>query len=75
MQWSIVYHSTNSDNSIPSQKWDNSEYCILGDIIIHRDNTITIKMGKPSPDELLEKDNATMLYHNITGESIQLQEE
>lgn len=27
-------------------EWDNSDYCIAGDIIDHRDGTITAKMGK-----------------------------
>ncbi len=27
-------------------EFDNSEYCLVGDIIDHRDGTITVKMGK-----------------------------
>ena len=27
-------------------EWDNSEYSIAGDLIDHRDGTITVKMGK-----------------------------
>ena len=27
-------------------EWDNSEYNLAGDITIHRDGTITVKMGK-----------------------------
>lgn len=34
--------------------WDNSEYSIAGDIIDHRNGFITIKMGKPTAEELLE---------------------
>ena len=29
-----------------SAEYDNSDYNILGDIIVHRDDTITVKMGK-----------------------------
>lgn len=33
--------------------YDNSEYCILGDIIVHKDGTVTVKMGNPTADEIL----------------------
>lgn len=33
--------------------YDNSDYCIAGDIIDHRDGHVTIKMGKPTAAELL----------------------
>jgi hypothetical protein len=33
--------------------YDNSDYCIVGDIISHRDGTTTVKMGKPTAEELL----------------------
>ena len=32
---------------------DNSEYSIAGDIIDHRDGTVTVKMGQPTAEELL----------------------
>ena len=40
-QWSIVQEEGNN-----IQEWDNSEYCLSGDITDHRDGTVTIKMGK-----------------------------
>ena len=36
-----------------SETYDNSDYCIAGDIVDHRDGFITIKMGKPTAEELL----------------------
>lgn len=33
--------------------YDNSEYCILGDIVVHKDGTVTVKMGNPTADEIL----------------------
>lgn len=33
--------------------FDNSEYCMAGDVTDHRDGTITVKMGKPTTEELL----------------------
>lgn len=33
--------------------YDNSEYCILGDIIIHKDGNVTVTMGKPTAEEIL----------------------
>lgn len=34
--------------------WDNSDYSIAGDIIDHRNGFITVKMGQPTAEELLE---------------------
>ena len=33
--------------------YDNSEYSILGDITVHKDGTVTVKMGKPTAEEIL----------------------
>lgn len=33
--------------------YDNSDYSIAGDIIDHRNGTITVKMGKPTAQEIL----------------------
>lgn len=39
--------------SVETEEYDNSEYCIAGSITDHRDGTITVKMGKPTAEELL----------------------
>lgn len=53
--WSIVEEITaeafdQNGNSIGEEttqnEYDNSEYCVAGDITDHRDGTITAKMGK-----------------------------
>ena len=36
-----------------ADSYDNSEYSIAGDIIDHRDGYVTVKMGKPTAEELL----------------------
>lgn len=36
-------------------EYDNSEYNLAGDIIDHRDGTVTVKMGKPTQFEIMEK--------------------
>ena len=36
-----------------TETYDNSDYSIAGDIVNHRDGTITVKMGKPTAEELL----------------------
>ena len=36
-----------------TETYDNSEYSIAGDIVDHRDGTVTVKMGKPTAEELL----------------------
>lgn len=57
--WSILYQP--SDYYDPEtqkmvtpemEEYDNSDYSILGDITVHRDGTVTVKMGKPTAEEL-----------------------
>lgn len=38
---------------VNTEIYDNSEYSIAGDIVDHRDGTVTVKMGKPTAEELL----------------------
>lgn len=35
------------------EEYDNSEYSIAGDIVDHRNGTVTVKMGKATAEELL----------------------
>lgn len=35
--------------------YDNSDYSIAGDIIDHRNGKVTVKMGKPTAEEMLEE--------------------
>lgn len=42
-----------TETSIKEEVYDNSDYSIAGDIIDHRDGTVTAKMGKPTAEELL----------------------
>ena len=37
--WSIV---------VDEVEYNNSEYCIAGDVTDHRDGTVSVKMGKPT---------------------------
>ena len=36
-------------------RYDNSAFCLLGDIVQHRDGSRTVNMGKPTSEELLRK--------------------
>lgn len=49
------------DTVINEIEYNNDEYSVLGDIIAHRNGTVTVKMGKPTANELLE-----MLIGGIT---------
>ena len=61
--WSIVQTSTvpvldadgnpTSETTEKTEEWDNSDYSTLGDITVHRDGTVSIKMGKPTDAERL----------------------
>lgn len=65
VDWSIILENNvsipeiNEDgeevvvNKIEEEFYDNSDYSIAGDIIDHRDGTVTVKMGKPTAEELL----------------------
>lgn len=50
--WSIVMDTENEDGTTTQEEYDNSEYCLAGDITDHRDGTITVKMGKYTDLEL-----------------------
>ncbi len=39
---------------IKQEIYDNSEYSMAGDITNHRDGTVTVKMGKPTAEEILK---------------------
>ena len=57
--WSILYQpsdyydpETQQMVTPPVEEYDNSDYYILGDITVHRDGTVTVKMGKPTAEEI-----------------------
>lgn len=47
-------------------EYDNSEFCVAGSITDHRNGTVTVKMGKPTEIELLNK----QLANAITEEEL-----
>lgn len=65
IEWSIVCEieepveivdgegNVSHETKIAEEVYDNSEYSIAGDIVNHRNGTITAKMGKPTAEELL----------------------
>lgn len=60
VQWSILYQPTEYYDpetqqmvTPPVEEYDNSDYCMAGPITDNRDGTITVKMGKPLPEETL----------------------
>ena len=70
--WSILYqpsdyYDTETKQMVtpPVEEYDNSDYCILGDITVHRDGTVTVKMGKPTGEEL----------YNILREAVEGEQE
>lgn len=57
--WSTIYQGPDYYDPETQQmvtpepvETDCSDYCILGDITVHRDGTVTVKMGKPTATEL-----------------------
>lgn len=69
--WSILYQGPDYFDTETKQmvtpemeEYDNSDYSILGDITVHRDGTVTVKMGKPTGEELYN-----ILREAVEGES------
>ena len=62
ISWKIIIERTDEiTNEIKQTEFDNSEFSVLGDIIIHNDGTVTIKMGKQT-----DLENAyEMLYGGV----------
>lgn len=57
--WSILYQppeyydpETQKTVTPPVEEYDNSEYCVAGPITDNRNGTVTVKMGKPTFEEL-----------------------
>ena len=53
--WSIVQRET-VDGVEQTQEFDNSAYCVAGDITDHRDGTMTVRMGRPTAEETAKKE-------------------
>jgi len=51
--WSIVTDTVTDEDQEAREEYDNSEYCVAGDITDHRDGTVSVKMGKITAGELL----------------------
>ena len=72
LPWSIVYQSDSYVNEqgetvTPDPiEYDNSEYCVAGSITDHRNGTVTVKMGKPTEIETLQK----QLANAVTEEEL-----
>lgn len=61
IKWSIIYQApsytspeTEEEVTPKSEEYDNSEFCLVGDITDHRNGYITVKMGKLTSDDMLK---------------------
>ena len=52
VQWSIV-ETDDEEPQVEPVVYDNSDYSMLGDITVHTNGTVTVKMGKPTEQEEL----------------------
>lgn len=53
VHWSIVEDYIDDQEQTQQIEYDNSEYCIAGDITDHRNGAVSVKMGKATDAELL----------------------
>lgn len=51
--WVVVYEGVDEDGAAYANEHDMSDFALAGPITDNRDGTITVKMGKYLPDELL----------------------
>ena len=61
IQWSIIYQApsyldpeTEEEVTPDPEEYDNSEFCLAGDITDHRNGYVTVKMGKLTSDDMLK---------------------
>lgn len=54
VHWSIIDEYIDDQEQTQQIEYDNSEYCLAGDITDHRDGTVSVKMGKTTDRELIE---------------------
>lgn len=47
LDWSVVYEDGEN-----TEVYDNSEFSVAGPITDHRNGTVTVKMGKPTAEEI-----------------------
>ena len=52
--WSIVM-DVETESGTTQEEYDNSDYCIAGSVTDNRDGSVTVKMGKMTQTEILEK--------------------
>ena len=45
VSWSII-SEWDEDGETVREEYDNSDYSVAGDIVAHRDGTVSVKMGK-----------------------------
>ena len=66
----FILRSMYYEQVIEQEVYDNSEYSIAGDVVDHRNGTVTVKMGKPTAEELLAIMDLALLdatYENLMG--------
>lgn len=52
IQEEIIIDEDGKENTV-REEYDNSEFSIRGDLTVHTDGTVTVKMGKPTAEEIL----------------------
>lgn len=53
VSWSIVEGYEEENEQIIQNEYDNSEFCVAGNIIDHRNGEVSVKMGKLTDSEAL----------------------
>lgn len=69
-----VIEDENGQSTSETKRYDKSSFCIAGDVVAHRNGTVTVYMAEMTEGEKqiasLEEENARLLYENLTGEAL-----
>lgn len=74
VQFSVLaYEELMNVSGLPSREfgyveYEKHDYIIAGEITDNRDGTMTVIIGKKTEIEILEDENALLLFENLTGE-------
>lgn len=66
--WSVKREITDEEGNVSEQVYPFEEHCVLCQIRDNIDGTMSVYMGKKTDNELLEEENAALLFQILTGE-------
>ncbi len=70
VSWYLEETVPDDGNAARKTRYDQSDFCLAGDVVDHRDGRVTIYMAQKTDAErrisMLEEENAQLLFENLT---------